>query len=35
MNDTFKVQEKGVSCTTPWDETVAHGESVLSFEEET
>lgn len=32
---TFKVQWAWEWCVTPWDEKVDHGESVLSFEEQT
>lgn len=35
INDTFAVQNEGESCFTPWEEEIAHGESVLSFEDET
>ncbi len=34
-DELFKVQSEWASCTTPWDEEIAHGESVLSFEDET
>ncbi len=34
-NEEFVVQSEGESCVTPWDEQVAHGESILSFEEQT
>lgn len=34
LDTTFVVQDTGDSCTTPWNEKILHGESVLSFEEE-
>lgn len=35
LTSTFEVQAEWVSCETPWWEEVNHGQSVLSFEDET
>lgn len=35
LDTAFVVQDAGEWCVTPWDEKILHGESVLSFEDET
>jgi len=35
VNENFSVENEGESCETPWWETIANGQSVLSFEDET